>query len=174
MRICAHVARLKVANKKEEDRVSPIPSVESPDPATPPPLSAPPPPLSVQHKTNLSSEPNGLGREDQTVQSLPASDLISSQQVKQPNFASFGNLSSESSASESESSSDSDNEELVHKKPSDHSIKTEETLNVGESSGVLITPLGEPNIKQEGVASGDALMNMLSQDLDISSDSDSD
>ena len=83
-------------------------------------------------------------------------------------LAASGNLSSESdSASDSDSSNDSsDSGGFVPVKP-------EPQLDLG-GSGMLITPLGEPDVKEEGGSSGDAIMNMLSQDLDISSDSDSD
>ena len=163
------IKRKKIAPRKEDERASPTYNAESPDPISTPP----PPPSSVQQ--NIPPELTAAVREEPTVLPLVVPDSEpKTKPLNQPTFASSGNLSSESSGSESESSSDSDNDELMHKIPTDP-VKKEELLNVGESSGVLITPLGEPNIKQEGVASGDALMNMLSQDLDISSsDADSD
>jgi len=187
--------RKKPAVRKDEgERSSPVPSaLQSKD-------TMPSAPSSVQSKDRISPVPSTLASKDRLS---PVTSTVLSRDTEphhpkppspkpQPNdsikseltdtepkvkrlkpsaaIASSGNLSSESSGSDSESSndsSDSDNEKNFLP------VKEEAQLDIG-GSGMLITPLGEPNVKEEGGSSGDAIMNMLSQDLDISSDSDSD
>ena len=149
----------EISRNCKEIRLSPAPITTTLSRDTEPlvvrPLS-PKPHLNDSIKSELSdSEPK--------VKRLKPSTAITSS----------GNLSSESSGSDSDSSndsSDSDNDKNFLP------VKEESQLDIGGSgmSGMLITPLGQPNVKDEEGASGDAIMNMLHQDLDISSDSESD
>ena len=155
---------------QSKDRISPVPSTLSVKDKTSPvnmttslqPREsdpAPPKPASPRPQQNEPVKTESPDSEPKVKRLKPSNAITSS-----------GNLSSESSGSESESSndsSDSDNDRNFLP------VKEESQLDLG-SSGTLITPLGQPNVKEEGGSSGDAIMNMLSQDLDISSDSDSD
>lgn len=127
------------------NRISPIPTRSSPEP------SKPPSPL---------PQPDNSDSEPKVKRPKPSSAIASS-----------GNLSSESSGSDSDSSNDSsDSENEVSFVP----VKEEGQLDLA-NAGALISPLGEPDVNEEDAGSSNAIMNMLTQDLDItSSEGDSD
>jgi len=190
------VRKKPVVRKEEGERASPVPNaLQSKDTVSPVPssvqskdrISPVPPNLTTKDRLSpvtTTAQPRDIeshGAKPPSPKSQPNDSIKSELSDSEPKvkrlkpstaigITSSGNLSSESSGSDSESSndsSDSDNEKNFLP------VKEEGQLDIG-SSGMLITPLGEPNVKDEGGSSGDAIMNMLSQDLDISSDSDSD
>lgn len=123
----------------------------------------------VSEPRTVIPEPRTLIPEPRTLNPEPKSQPNAKRVKTELELKASGNLSSESeSASDSDSnssdeSSSSDTEKFT-------TVKSQQALNLAGSSA-MITPLGEPPIKEE--TSGSGLMDMLSQDLDLT-DSDDD